>query len=147
MIPIFRYFVPNEPRRDSNAAASGMGRTHAPIFGSAAGGPTFHQFLPFMLLADFLCPVPLASSKPSGWFFWLVASAIIAFTCNSPLLHIWQRMRRRPDRAVLPLTFAWASTRLWFALLLPRPALPSEVVLLTSAGNDLKVYEKFPRKR
>jgi len=82
------------------------------------------------------------------WFSGLVASAIIAFTCNS-LLHIWQRIVAGLIAPLLPLTFAVGQVLGWFALLIPRPALPSEVVLLNrSAGNGFKsFYEKFSKKR
>ena len=65
---------------------------------------------------------------------WLVASVIIACTCNS-LLHIWQRIVAGLIAPLVPLTYAVGQVIGWFALLFPAPASSSEVVLLNERGE------------
>ena len=76
----------------------GMGRTKQ--FQVSGWKPTFHQFLPFMLIATFgaLFQWHLEVTFVT---LWLVASALIAFTTHS-LLRGWQRIVAGVDCAAHP---------------------------------------------
>jgi hypothetical protein len=65
---------------------------------------------------------------------WLIASVIIAFTCNS-LPQVWQRIVAGLIAPLIPLTYALGQAIGWIALLFPAPAMPSEVVLLNEGGE------------
>jgi hypothetical protein len=111
----------------------GMGRTRQ--FRVSGWQPTFHQFLPVMLIATV---VALLHWHLEAAFvtLWLVASVLIAFTCNS-LLHIWQRIVAGLIAPLIPLTYAVGQVFGWIALFLPAPTSSSEIVLLNERGERL----------
>jgi uncharacterized protein YqhQ len=65
---------------------------------------------------------------------WLIAAAVIAFTCNS-LLRVWQRIVAGLIAPLVPLTYAVGQVVGWIALLFPAPAMSSEVILLNERGE------------
>jgi GT2 family glycosyltransferase len=109
----------------------GMGRTRQ--FRVSGWRPTFHQFLPVMLITTF---VALLHWRLEAEFviLWLVASAIIAFTCHS-LLRIWQRIVAGLIAPLIPLTYSVGQVLGWIALLFPTPVSSSEIVLLNERGE------------
>jgi GT2 family glycosyltransferase len=109
----------------------GMGRTRQ--FWVSGWRPTFHQFLPVMLIATFAA---LFYWRLEAEFviLWLVASAIIAFTCNS-LLRVWQRIMAGLIAPLIPLTYSVGQALGWIALLFPTPVASSEIVLLNERGE------------
>jgi GT2 family glycosyltransferase len=111
----------------------GMGRTRQ--FRVSGWRPTFHQFLPVLLIATL---VALLHWRLEADFviLWLVASAIIAFTCNS-LLRGWQRIVAGLIAPLVPLTFAVGQVVGWIALLFPTPAASSEIVLRNERGERI----------
>ena len=111
----------------------GMGRTRQ--FRVSGWRPTFHQFLPVMLIAAL---VALLDWRLEAEFvvLWLAASIIIAFTCNS-LLHVWQRIVAGLIAPLVPLTYAVGQAVGWIALLLPTPDLSSEIVLRNERGERI----------
>jgi len=117
----------------------GMGRTRQ--FRVSGWRPTFHQFLPFMVLATFAALIHWRL-ETDFIFLWLVASAIIAFTCHS-LPRAWQRIVAGLIAPLIPLTYAVGQVFGWAALLFPAPAPSSEIVLLNERGERV---EKFPKK-
>jgi GT2 family glycosyltransferase len=111
----------------------GMGRTRQ--FRVSGWRPTFHQFLPFMLLATLVALARL-HLEVEFVILWLVASAIIAFTCDGRLRG-WQRIVAGLIAPLVPLTYAVGQTLGWFALFLPAPAASSEIVLLNERGERI----------
>ena len=111
----------------------GMGRTRQ--FWVSGWRLTFHQFLPVMLIATFAA---LLYWRLEAEFviLWLVASAIIAFSCHS-LLRAWQRIVAGLIAPLIPLTFAVGQVFGWFALLFPKPESSSEIVLLNERGDKI----------
>jgi len=109
----------------------GMGRTRQ--FRVSGWRPTFHQFLPVMLIAT-LAALLHWRLEADFVILWLVASAIIAFTCNS-LLHVWQRIVAGLIAPLIPLTYAVGQALGWIALLFPTPASSSEIVLRNELGE------------
>jgi GT2 family glycosyltransferase len=109
----------------------GMGRTRQ--FRVSGWRPTFHQFLPVMLIATFAA---LFHWRLEADFviLWLIAAAVIAFTCNS-LLRVWQRIVAGLIAPLVPLTYAVGQVVGWIALLFPAPAMSSEVILLNERGE------------
>jgi hypothetical protein len=111
----------------------GMGRTRQ--FWVSGWRPTFHQFLPIMLIATVAALLHWRLERDFV-VLWLVASAIIAFTCNS-LLHAWQRIVAGLIAPFIPLTYAVGQVLGWFALLFPMRAPSSEIVLLNERGEQI----------
>jgi GT2 family glycosyltransferase len=111
----------------------GMGRTRQ--FRVSGWRPTFHQFLPVMLLAT-LAALLRWRLEAEFVILWLVASAIIAFSCKS-LLRGWQRIVAGLIAPLIPLTYALGQALGWIALLLPAPASSSEIVLLNERGERI----------
>ena len=111
----------------------GMGRTRQ--FRVSGWHPTFHQFLPVMLIATF---VVLLHWRLEREFvvFWLVASVIIAFTCDS-LLHVWQRIVAGLIAPLVPLTYSVGQVIGWIALLFPTPISSSEIVVFNECGERI----------
>jgi len=109
----------------------GMGRTRQ--FMVSGWKPTFHQFLPVMLIVTL---VVLVQWRLEAEFvcLWLVASIIIAFSCGS-LLRVWQRIVAGLIAPLIPLTYAIGQGIGWFALFVPTPAKSSEIVLLNERGE------------
>ncbi|MCE0522649.1 MAG: glycosyltransferase [Methylacidiphilales bacterium] len=136
------YYDPNlqvfRPQRTTPGAMAltllryGMGRTRQ--FRVSGWRPTFHQFLPVMLIATF---VALFHWHLETDFvaLWLLASVIIAFTCNLPRL--WQRIVAGLIAPLIPLTYAVGQGTGWIALILPAPAMSSEVVLRNERGERI----------
>jgi GT2 family glycosyltransferase len=111
----------------------GMGRTRQ--FRVSGWRPTFHQFLPVMLIATF---VALIRWRLETEFvvMWLIAAILIAFTTPS-LLQPWKKVVAGLIAPLIPLTYAVGQLLGWFALLLPPPAAPPEIVLLNERGERL----------
>ena len=112
----------------------GMGRTRQ--FMVSGWRPTFHQFLPVVLIATFaalLC----WHLEAEFIILWLIASAIIALTCDS-LLHFWQRIVAGLIAPLIPLIFAVGQVLGWPALLFPLPASSSEIVLRNEGGERIE---------
>jgi hypothetical protein len=109
----------------------GMGRTRQ--FMVSGWRPTFHQFLPVMLIATLVALIQW-HLEVEFVFLWLLASTIIAFSCNS-LLRAWQRIVAGLIAPLIPLTYAVGQAIGWFALFLPTPAKTSEIVLLNERGE------------
>jgi hypothetical protein len=109
----------------------GMGRTRQ--FRVSGWRPTFHQFLPVMVIATFAA---LFHWRLETAFvvLWLAASAIIALTCDS-LLRGWQRIVAGLIAPLIPLTYAVGQALGWIALFFPTPASSSEIVLLNERGE------------
>ncbi|MEJ0000504.1 MAG: glycosyltransferase [Verrucomicrobiota bacterium] len=76
----------------------GMGRTRQ--FRVSGWRPTFHQGLPFLLVAT-LAAIVLLRLEAVFVALWLLASAIVAATCPRPL-GLGAADRRRPARAAGP---------------------------------------------
>jgi hypothetical protein len=111
----------------------GMGRTRQ--FRVSGWRPTFHQFLPVMLIATFAA---LFHWRLEAEFvvLWLVASTVVAFTCNS-LLHVWQRIVAGLIAPLVPLTYSVGQVLGWIALLLPTPDSSSEIILRDEHGERI----------
>jgi hypothetical protein len=108
-----------------------MGRTRQ--FWVSGWRPTFHQFLPVMLIATFAA---LFHWRLEAEFviLWLVASSIIACTCDSRLRG-WQRVVAGLIAPLIPLTYTVGQLIGWVALLFPTPVASSEIVLLNERGE------------
>jgi GT2 family glycosyltransferase len=111
----------------------GMGRTRQ--FWVSGWRPTFHQFLPVMLIATFAALFHWRLEREFA-VLWLVASAIIALTCDS-LPRVWQRIAAGLIAPLIPLTYAVGQVLGWFALLFPTRASSSEIVLLNERGERI----------
>jgi len=109
----------------------GIGRTRQ--FRVSGWRPTFHQFLPVMLLATLAA---LLHWRLEAEFvgLWLVASAVIAITCNS-LLSGWQRLVAGLVAPLIPLTYAVGQVLGWLGLFFSTASPPSEIVLLNERGE------------
>jgi GT2 family glycosyltransferase len=111
----------------------GMGRTRQ--FWVSAWRPTFHQFLPLMLIAT-LAALFYWSLEWEFVFLWLVASTVIAFSCD-PRLRVWQRVVAGLMAPAIPLIYCLGQIVGWFALLIPTPHANSEVSLFDEQGNQI----------
>lgn len=111
----------------------GMGRTRQ--FRVSGWRPTFHQFLPIMVIATLVALIHWRLEMDFV-ILWLVASAIIAFTTNS-LLRGWQRIVAGLIAPLVPLTYAVGQVIGWIALLFPTRASSSEIVLLNERGERI----------
>lgn len=109
----------------------GMGRTRQ--FQVSGWRPTFHQFLPIMLIATLVALVHWRL-EVDFVILWLVASALIAFTSDS-LLRGWQRIVAGLIAPLVPLTYAVGQVLGWIALLFPTRASSSEIVVLNERGE------------
>ena len=111
----------------------GVGRTRQ--FRVSGWRPTFHQILPAMLIGTF---VALVHWRLEAAFvsLWLVASAVVALTCNSLLL-IWKRIVAGLIALLIPLTYAVGQVIGWIALLWPTRVSTSEIVLLNERGERI----------
>jgi Glycosyl transferase family 2 len=109
----------------------GMGRTRQ--FRVSGWRPTFHQLLPFMLIATLMALIRW-HLEAEFLCLWLVASIIIAFSCNS-LLRVRQRIVAGLIAPLIPLIYAVGQAIGWIALFLPTPATSSEIVLLNERGE------------
>jgi GT2 family glycosyltransferase len=111
----------------------GMGRTRQ--FRVSGWRPTFHQFLPVMVLAT-LAALLYCRLEVEFVILWLVASAIIALTCHS-LLGAWRRIVAGLIAPLIPLTYAVGQALGWIALLFPAPDSSSEIILLNERGERI----------
>jgi len=137
------YYDPNlqifRPQRDSPRQMGltllryGMGRTRQ--FRVSGWRPTFHQFLPLLVLAT-LAALVYCRLEVEFVILWLVASAIITISCK-PGLRIGQRMVAGLIAPLIPLTYAVGQTLGWFALLFPAPAVSTEIILLNERGERI----------
>jgi len=109
----------------------GMGRTRQ--FRVSGWRPTFHQFLPFMLIAT-LAALFHWHLEAAFVILWLLASVVIAFTCHS-LLHAWQRIVAGLIAPLVPLTYAAGQALGWVALLFPTATSSPEIVLVNERGE------------
>jgi hypothetical protein len=111
----------------------GMGRTRQ--FWVSGWRPTFHQVLPGILIATVLILLSCDLEMEFA-ILWLVASAIIAVSCDSRLRG-WQRLVAGLAAPLIPLIYAMGQAMGWVALLYPTPDAKSEVVILDEQGNRL----------
>jgi hypothetical protein len=109
----------------------GMGRTRQ--FRVSGWRPTFHQFLPFMVIGT-LAALIYARLEAEFVVLWLVAAAIIGLSCTS-LPRVWQRVAAGLIAPLIPLTYAIGQAIGWFALLVPAPAATREVTLRNERGE------------
>jgi GT2 family glycosyltransferase len=109
----------------------GMGRTRQ--FKVSGWKPTFHQFLPFMLIATFVV-LFLAHLGIEFIVLWLLASAIIALSCDSQLRG-WQRLAAGLMAPLIPLVYAIGQVVGWFALLAPAPTANSLITIRNERGE------------
>jgi hypothetical protein len=108
----------------------GIGRTRQ--FRVSGWKPTFHQFLPLMLVAT-LAALLYCHLEMQFGVLWLAASAIIALTCDSTLRG-GERIVAGLIAPLIPLTYAVGQLLGWIALLVPVPASSSEVVVFDEGG-------------
>jgi len=111
----------------------GMGRTRQ--FRVSGWRPTFHQFLPVMLIATFAALVHWRL-EVEFVILWLVASAIIALTCDSRLRG-WQRIVAGLAAPFIPLTYAVGQVVGWISLLFPTPKSSAQIVILNERGEQV----------
>jgi GT2 family glycosyltransferase len=111
----------------------GMGRTRQ--FQVSGWRPTFHQILPVMLVMTLVALIQLRL-EAAFVFLWFLASAIIAFSCDSQL-RWWERVLAGLAAPLIPLTYTIGQIVGWFALLFPLPAASQRVSLLNERGEPL----------
>ena len=109
----------------------GMGRTRQ--FRVSGWRPTFHQFLPVMVLAT-LAALLHWHLEAEFVTLWLVAAAVVACTCDS-LLRGWQRLVAGLMAPLIPLTYAVGQVLGWLGLLFHKPAPSTEIILLNERGD------------
>jgi len=109
----------------------GMGRTRQ--FKVSGWKLTFHQFLPFMLIATFTV-LFLAHLEVEFIVLWLVASVIIAISCDSQL-RSWQRLTAGLMAPLIPLLYAVGQVVGWFALFTSSPPAESPVIVRNERGE------------
>ncbi len=109
----------------------GMGRTRQ--FWVSGWHPTFHQFLPVLLVATLAALIHWRLEAELA-VLWLAAAAVVAFTCNS-LLRVWQRIVAGLIAPLIPLTFVVGQLLGWIAILFPTPAASSEIVVFNERGT------------
>ncbi len=134
--PALQVFRPQRATPGQMAATLlryGMGRTRQ--FRVSGWRPTFHQFLPIMLIATLIALIRL-HLETEFLCLWLVASIIIALSCNS-LLRVRQRIVAGLIAPLIPLIYAVGQVIGWTVLFLPTPAASSEIVLLDERGERI----------
>jgi len=134
--PALQVFRPQRSTPGQMAATLlryGMGRTRQ--FKVSGWRPTFHQFLPFMVVVTFTALFELRL-ETEFVVLWLVASAIIALSCHS-LLRVWQRVVAGLIAPLIPLTYSVGQVAGWFALLMPAPAEEEEIALFDERGERI----------
>jgi hypothetical protein len=134
--PALQVFRPQRPTPGRMARALvryGIGRTRQ--FRVGGWRPTFHQLLPVILVATFVALFHWHLEVAFG-VLWLVASTIIALTCNS-LLQVRRRIVAGLIAPLIPLTYAVGQLIGWFALFAPTPGLSSEIVLRNERGEKI----------
>ena len=111
----------------------GMGRTRQ--FRVSGWRPTFHQCLPFLVIATGFALVHWRLEKEFV-LLWLMASIIVAFSCPS-LLRSWERVIAGLIAPLIPLTYAIGQLIGWFALVVPEPAAVPEITLVNERGERI----------
>ena len=111
----------------------GMGRTRQ--FRVSGWRPTFHQCLPFLVIATAFALVHWRLEKEFV-VLWLVASIIVAVSCHSSL-RPGQRVVAGLIAPLIPLTYAVGQILGWFALLLPAPTVVPEITLVNERGEKI----------
>jgi GT2 family glycosyltransferase len=111
----------------------GMGRTRQ--FQVSGWRPTFHQFLPVMVLATVVVLI-YWQLECEFVALWLLASLIVALTCDSGLSAL-QRIVAGLIAPLIPLTYAVGQVIGWIALLLPRRVTSPNVVILNERGEKV----------
>jgi hypothetical protein len=111
----------------------GIGRTRQ--FRVSGWRPTFHQFLPVMLIAT-LAALVAFRLELEFVLLWLLASIIVALTCDASL-RLGQRIVAGLIAPAIPLTYSIGQIAGWFALWFPGPALSKEIVLFNEQGEPL----------
>ena len=112
----------------------GIGRTRQ--FRVSGWRPTFHQFLPLMMIGAFVALFELHLE----WefvFLWLLASTIIAFSCQS-LLHPWQRVVAGLIAPLIPLSYSVGQLIGWFTIFSHGRPSTTEIELLNERGERLE---------
>jgi len=111
----------------------GMGRTRQ--FWVSGWRPTFHQFLPVILIATVVALFYWHLEMEFA-VLWLAASVIIALSCDSRLR--WrQRLVAGLAAPLIPLVYTVGQVVGWVALLFPTPNAKSGVVVFDGQGNRL----------
>ena len=127
------------PQRDTWAQMGlmllryGIGRTRQ--FRVSGWRPTFHQILPPMVVFTFFALFHWHLEK-MFITLWLLASAIIAVSCNSQL-RWWQRIVAGLAAPLIPLTYTIGQIIGWLVLFVPTDNTIVEVVLFTEKGDRL----------
>jgi GT2 family glycosyltransferase len=111
----------------------GMGRTRQ--FWVSGWQPTFHQFLPLMLIATFAALI-YWNLELEFVALWLVASLIIALSCDTRLKG-WQSLVAGLVAPLVPLVYALGQVVGWFALLFTMHHTESDVVVFNEKGEQV----------
>jgi GT2 family glycosyltransferase len=109
----------------------GMGRTRQ--FKVSGWHPTFHQFLPLMVVVTFWALFAL-HLECAFVVLWLLASVIIALTCDAKL-RPWQRIVAGLTAPLVPLTYSVGQLIGWVALLFPAPKLSAPITVRDERGE------------
>jgi hypothetical protein len=123
----------------------GIGRTRQ--FRISGWRVTFHQFLPVMLLATLAALIHWNLEIPFI-ALWLVASAIIAATCDSGLSAA-QRIVAGLVAPFIPLMYATGQLLGWMTFLIPKRAQSIEISVLNERGEPVAqpIFGKLSKKR
>jgi hypothetical protein len=111
----------------------GMGRTRQ--FRVSGWHPTFHQFLPLLVIAA-LAALVHWGLEIEFIVLWLIAAAVIAATCDSHLRG-GRRIVAGLIAPLIPLTYALGQILGWPALFFAAPPSSSEIVLLNERGEKI----------
>jgi hypothetical protein len=111
----------------------GIGRTRQ--FRVSGWRPTFHQFLPLLLLAT-LAAVIVLHLELEFVLLWLLASVVVAATCEASLGG-WRRIVAGLIAPAIPLTYAAGQVIGWLALAYPGPRASAEIALLNERGERI----------
>jgi GT2 family glycosyltransferase len=111
----------------------GIGRTRQ--FRISGWRLTFHQFLPVMVAATLAALIHWRLEMPFVCL-WLIASAIVALTCDSSL-STFQRIIAGLIAPLIPLTYAVGQALGWFTFLIPKRAATTPIVVLDEQGTPL----------
>lgn len=111
----------------------GMGRTRQ--FRVSGWRPTFHQFLPLLLI---FAGVAVIVGKLEFAFvvLWLIASAVIAVSSDASL-GIWQSSLVGLLAPLVPIVYAVGQIAGWIALAIPTPRAESAVTVFDQTGARL----------
>jgi hypothetical protein len=111
----------------------GIGRTRQ--FRVSGWRFTFHQVLPVLLLATLAAVIALRLELEFV-LLWLLASVIVAATCEASLRG-WRRIVAGLIAPAIPLTYAVGQIIGWFAVWFPGPVAPAEITLLNERGEKI----------